>query len=102
MIDLETEELITKNQARRLPWMKGRFGNAVSLCTLERWCGPGIGGIVLETVRVGGTVFTSHAATLRFIERLNQQHPTSGAPRPTAKRQSEIDGVDRRLDEAGI
>src|SRR6476646_8588855 len=100
MIDPQTESLKTKNEARRLPWMKGRFGNAVSLATLDRWMTRGVAGVVLESCRIGGTTYTSDEATLRFLDRLNG----AGQPatRPVAKRRRQIAQADRRLDDAGI
>jgi hypothetical protein len=100
MIDPQTEKLLTMNAARRLPWMRGRFGNDVSLCTITRWGGPGISGISLETLRIGGTVFTSEEATLRFIEGLNGCDHLTRAPRRSRDRQKAQ--ADRRLDEARI
>jgi hypothetical protein len=99
MIDYRTEQLRTLNQARRLPWMRGRFGNAVSLCTLMRWTSVGVRGRVLETVKIGGTVFTSEQATLRFIDSLNSR----STPRPAAVQNSRaIADADRRLDDVGV
>ena len=81
--------------------MKGRFGNAVSLPTLDRWCGPGVGGVVLETIRIGGTVFTSEEATLRFIARLSESKSTPRT-QTTPSRHQAIAAADRRLDQAGV
>ena len=100
MIDPQSETLKTKNEARRLPWMKGRYGNAVSLATLERWMTRGVGGVVLESCRIGGTTYTSDEATIRFLDRLN----SAGQPatRPASQRRQQVARADRRLDDAGI
>jgi len=100
MIDAQTETLRTMNAARRLPWMKGRTGNDVSLCTLTRWSSRGIRGVVLETIKIGGTTYTTDEATLRFIERLNTEGQS--AARPTTRRRRDIAAADARLDAAGI
>jgi hypothetical protein len=57
-----------------------RPGKAISRSTLERWRTKGVGGIVLRTVRVGGTVCTCDAWIREFIERLNARRPPSPAP----------------------
>lgn len=100
MIDVQKEQLRTLNAARRLPWMRGRAGNSLSLDTLNRWRLRGIRGVVLETVKIGGTVYTSDEATLRFIDKLNGQN--GPAPRPSTQRRRAIADADRRLDDAGI
>lgn len=105
MIDPQSETLKTKNEARRLPWMKGRYGNAVSLATLDRWMTRGVGGVVLESCRIGGTTYTSDEATLRFLDRLNGADQNgAGQPdtRPASHRRQQIARADRRLDDAGI
>lgn len=39
--------------------------------TVQRWISRGIRGVKLETVRIGGSVYTSREALARFIERTN-------------------------------
>jgi hypothetical protein len=39
--------------------------------TLQRWALHGIRGVQLETIRIGGSVYTSREALARFIERTN-------------------------------
>ena len=39
--------------------------------TVQRWALHGIRGVRLETVRIGGSVYTSREALSRFIERTN-------------------------------
>lgn len=71
-INVETEEILTLNQAaRQIP------GGAVSLCTMYRWRLKGVHGVKLECLRVGQEWRTSREAILRFIARLN---PTTAAP----------------------
>lgn len=101
MIDLQNETPLTLNQARRLPYLKGRNGNNISLCTMSRWRTRGIGGIILESAKVGGTVVTTAEAVLRFVERLSiadHVEPT----RPAARRTAAICAANNKLDKAGI
>jgi hypothetical protein len=101
MLDLENEKALTLNEARRLPFVKGRAGNRVSLCTMNRWRTRGVGGVVLETAKVGGTVVTTIEAVLRFVERLSTHEHTTRDPTPAARRQS-VTRADKRLDDVGI
>ncbi len=99
MIDVENEKLVSLNAARRLPWLKGRGGNAISLDTINRWRMKGIRRVVLESTRIGGRIFTSEEATLRFLARLNGEEPIE---KPSSLRRREIAAADAKLDEAGI
>ena len=101
MIDLEHESLLTLNEARRLPWLKSRRGNAVSLCTLNRWRSRGVGGVVLETAKIGGTVVTSTEAVLRFVERLSPSAVSHRTLTPS-QRASAVSAGEKRLDQAGV
>jgi len=100
MFDLENETALTLNQARRLPYLKGRTGNHISLCTMHRWRTRGVGGVVLETAKIGGTVVTTSEAVLRFVERLSQNKNAS--IRPASNRRQQIARAEKRLDEAGV
>jgi Protein of unknown function (DUF1580) len=99
-IDPTTEKLIPTNKARRLPWMRGRDGRDVSIETMNRWRLRGLRGVVLESLRCGGTIYTSEEATLRFLERLNA--PESPVSRPTTQRIAERSVAEKKLDKAGI
>ena len=66
MIDLSKESLLTVKDARKeLP---GR----PSINTIYRWFWKGVRGIKLESVRVGGRVFTSKEACCRFVKASSQ------------------------------
>lgn len=70
MIDLQTETVLTLNEAREhLP--RRRNGSRPHPSTMWRWSTAGYRGIVLETVQVGGTRCTSLEAIQRFVERLS-------------------------------
>jgi hypothetical protein len=49
-----------------------RFGRKLSIPTSYRWSTRGVRGIVLETVQVGGTRYTSVEALRRFTEALTR------------------------------
>lgn len=71
MIEIDREEVFAlRHAAKYIP--SGRLeGKAAHHSTLYRWASTGIGGVVLETVMIGGIRFTSKAALMRFIERRN-------------------------------
>ena len=73
MLDVQTEEVIRLHDARKLSWLKGRDGGRLDIGTLRRWADKGVRDIVLETVRIGNTKFTSVEALLRFIQRLSSE-----------------------------
>ncbi|MEL7484628.1 MAG: DUF1580 domain-containing protein, partial [Planctomycetota bacterium] len=68
-IDFEHEELITlAAAARKVP---GRVpGKPVHTATLARWATRGVGGRRLETLKIGGRLFTSVEALSRFVSGL--------------------------------
>lgn len=61
MIDRELEPTFPLKHANR------HCGVDVSLSTWFRWASPGLQGIRLETVKVGGATHTSEAAIKRFF-----------------------------------
>ena len=100
MIDLQNENILRLNEARNLPWLRGRNGGRISLDSLRRWSLRGIQGVVLETARIGATTVTSTEAVLRFCERLSGNDGSSVAP--TKQRQREILQAEKQLDKGGI
>lgn len=94
MVDVANETLLTlADAAKRLP-------NRPSLCTLWRWRKRGVRGRRLESVTIGGLVYTSVEALARFAE----QHGGIEAPsiRSPAKREKEIARAEAALEAAGI
>lgn len=64
MIDLAHETLLTLRQAaKRFP---GRKGKGVHVSAVYRWANGGVRGVRLETLPVGGTLYTSVEALQRF------------------------------------
>lgn len=64
IIDLAQEEPLSLNQARE--YLPGH----PSHCTVYRYTVDGIGGVRLETVRLGRRRFTSVSAIQRFLDAL--------------------------------
>jgi len=105
----EAEELITLAQAARL--LPKIDGKKVSVCTLWRWCRRGLRGEHLEYTRVGRKICTTHAALLRFFNRLTEldyRLPTSRSaiqgrvPISSHQRQRALAEADAILEKAGI
>ncbi len=70
MIDTLTETVLTLAQAaEELP--RRRLGRKTHVSTLSRWATGGHRGIVLETIRIGGSRCTSREALQRFFEQLS-------------------------------
>ena len=92
MIDVNEETLLTAKDARKeLP---GR----PSINTIYRWFWKGVRGIKLESVRVGGRVYTSKEACHRFVL-ASSQVPT--ADERSAERDA-IRQAQQFLDVAGV
>jgi hypothetical protein len=68
---------------------------------IERWRTRGIRGIVLETVKVGGTRYTTAEAIQRFIERLNTPGAVSDSTTPSQIARAHAQ-AERELDAAGV
>jgi hypothetical protein len=70
VIDVNREQMVTLSQlARRLP--RRRMERPVHPATIHRWRCPGVRGIRLECVRIGGIWHTSLEAYQRWVDRLN-------------------------------
>lgn len=71
MIKLKAETILSFQEAcKRLP--RRRAGRRPCPETLYRWANPGLRGIKLETIQVGGTLCTSLEALQRFFDKLSQ------------------------------
>lgn len=91
MIDLTTENLISIGQTpKHLP--RRPNGKTVSTSAVYRWASNnGLRGVVLETLRIGGTTYTSTEALQRFADRLTAQRSQPPTPprRTTPSRQAQ-------------
>jgi hypothetical protein len=69
MIDVEQEQLVSFSAlAKSLP--RRRRDRPVHVSTIHRWRRPGLRGVRLEAIRVGGAWHTTREAFARFCERL--------------------------------
>lgn len=98
MIDLLNEHLLPlKDIANVLPRRKGK---KISFSTIWRWAERGLRGVKLETIRCGGTLYTSTEALHKFAEAL-----TTGQPmrvRTSKQRQRAVDAAEAQLKKAGF
>jgi hypothetical protein len=107
MIAVGTEHLLTLSQlARPLPCRRNE--RPVHPATIHRWRHPGVRGVRLECVRIGGIWHTSMEAFQRFCNRLSVPDGTNEpAPQshvtlaPAALHARHQDDIERRLDEIG-
>ena len=103
MIDVNSEQVISFAElAKRLP--RRRAGQPVHVGTIHRWRRPGIRGIAIEAVKIGGVWCTSLQAYARWVERLTSA-AAQGEPRNQAapsERARNEHGVERQLDDLGI
>jgi hypothetical protein len=82
VIDLANETILPLSDAPRHPLLKRgrRAGRPIHRATLERWRTRGVGGIILETAKLGGIRVTTVEAIERFFDRLNTPGATSDSP----------------------
>jgi hypothetical protein len=89
-----------------------RGGRPLHPATAFRWRNPGVRGVKLETIRVGGTLCTSVEALQRFFERLSATDGTEPASPPPsaplaarrtpAARLKALEKARRELEQLGI
>jgi hypothetical protein len=97
MIDIGNEELIPIRQVpSKLPARAN--GKQVHVTTVYRWINNGVRGVKLESLKVGGTTYTSAEALQRFAEALS--HPAAlSTPPYSLARQREIERAAREVAE---
>lgn len=95
-IDIENETLITLAEAA------ARLPKRPSICTMHRWCQPGVRDAVLASVFICGRMYTSVEALRRFLAAASRTRSLPLAP-PTphdiTRRRLE---TERRLRSKGI
>ena len=74
----------------------------VSRATIYRWAQSGIGGVVLETIRVGGSRCTTREALQRFFEELSKPKKTGLRKRTAKQRLAASRAAERRLINRGV
>jgi hypothetical protein len=70
MSDLFSEEWVSLTQLARKA--------NVSVRTVQRWGRRGCGGCVLETLKIGRQLYTTHAAVERWVARRSGNLPATG------------------------
>ena len=92
MIDVAVEQLVHVRMVPRLlpPRPNGR---RVHISAVYRWMSRGVRGVRLESVKVGGSTYTSVEALQRFADRLSEARPGNvpGSATLTRCRQKQID-----------
>lgn len=98
-IDIHTEHLFPLSKiGDHAP--RGRQGKKLHASTGFRWASAGLRGHRLETVRIGGTLYTSQEALQRFADRLSDAEPAP-TPRPDSRRRA-AEQADRALQAMGV
>jgi len=98
MIDIINENLIPLREVpKHLP--PRPTGRRIHISVVYRWITRGLGGIRLESVKIGGTTYTSKEALQRFADqRSTAKHDSSTSPRMTTlTRQKQIDQSSRKV-----
>jgi len=98
VIDHTSETLLTFAEAAAV------LPDRPHVSTLHRWRLRGIGGVKLETIRIGGRRYTSHEALERFIGNTTAaadgEKPIKSTP--SKRRQRRHQQAERELEAAGI
>jgi hypothetical protein len=81
MIDMSREALLSMSQAARVRPL-GRLGRPTHPSTVYRWISRGVRGRKLESLRLGGTLYTSREALQRFADLLTGETAPTPAPSP--------------------
>lgn len=108
MIDIEAERVVTLTEAAELI-PRRRQHKKCHRATIFRWTRHGLKGVVLESIPIGGTRFTSREALKRFFQRLAEVDSQSAgpapsppkSPKPTAMRRDAVAAARRRMARAG-
>jgi hypothetical protein len=102
VIDLETETILPLHDAPRHALLRRgrRPGRPIHRSTIERWHTRGVGGVKLETVKLGGIRATTVEALRRFLDRVSGNLPPD-APTPSGDRKAH-EAAERELAAAGL
>ena len=98
MIDISNEHLIPIREVpRKLP--PRPTGRRVHISAVYRWLTRGIRGVCLESVRIGGSTYTSMEALQRFADQLNGGHSSSStSPSTTVSQRKRTDQAARQAE----
>ncbi len=101
MIDITEESLIPLSEvAAYVP--SSRPGKRLNVATVWRWATAGVGGHRLETVKVGGSTYTSVEAVKRFVQQPRRREPqVFYQPNPQPRPRRAPEDADRQLRQHG-
>jgi len=100
VIQISDEDVITLADAtKRLPRIRGK---RIHISTIYRWAHRGVGGVRLETLRVGGRLCTSAEALQRFCDALTAPRVEARGARLSRRREEEIRRAEAECDRLGI
>lgn len=97
MIDVTTEALVPLNQVPKLLPPRPS-GKRLHISAVYRWVQRGVRGVKLESVRIGGTTYTSREALQRFAETGQPAEPAPIAAVTPARRRRQIEAASRRVE----
>lgn len=98
MIDVSKEHLLKLSElARLIP--PGRNGRPVSPSTIFRWRSPGLRGVKLDAIRIGGAWLTSLEKYQAFCEELTRAELSTPA---ATDAESERGDIAETLDREGL
>ena len=88
MIDIANEQLVPiRDVPRLLP--RRSTGRRVHISAVYRWIAPGVHGVRLASIKIGGTTYTSAEALQAFAQHLSRAD-RSGSPSVVRRRQIEL------------
>ena len=98
MIDLTAEQLIPiRDVPKRLP--PRTSGKRLHISAVYRWIQRGVRGVRLESIKLGGTTYTTVEALQRFSNNLSSGVDMTVQSQPTARaRQRQIDRASQEVD----
>jgi len=99
MIDLGTERLIPLREVGDFV-PSARPGKRLNVATVWRWATSGARGRVLETVKIGGSTFTSIEAVERFAQH-RAETPWANPPFASRSSRGHLD-TELELDDEGL
>jgi hypothetical protein len=87
MIQLQVEQLVALGEVPQVLPRRGQ-GKRLHVSSVYRWVTRGVRGILLETLRVGGSTYTSLEALQRFAERLSPRSQGAAPANPGQRRRA--------------
>ncbi len=98
VIDVIHENLIPLREApKRIPPRPS--GKRIHISACYRWASRGVGGVVLETVKIGGTRYTSDEALQRFADALGSMERSARRRPSTKHRRNRLQRADALLNQ---